>query len=136
MSKIEFLIKKTKKILPKKIFSKLPQEIGVVLLSAEESAKLNSIYRNKRKATDVLSFYYNPNYGEILICPKIVKEEAAQQRNPQDFHMTWMIVHGILHLAGVHHEDSLDQERRFLRIERDILGKLKVLRQSRNKIKS
>lgn len=124
MIKFKSILNETKKLLSKKTSSKLPREIGVVLLSTRESAKLNNIYRNKNEATNVLSFYYGPEYGEILICPEIVKKEAALQRNTQEFQMTLMIVHGMIHLAGIHHENSATINKRFVKLEQQILRTL------------
>mgnify|MGYP003394811471 FL=1 len=114
---------KIRHVLPKNILAKLPQEIGVVLINTHTSQKLNLIYRGKNKPTNVLSFFYNYEYGEILICPEIVKKEAKKQGNSQEYQMTWMVLHGMLHLAGVHHEQSRVQARRFFELEKKILIK-------------
>ena len=63
-------------------------------------------------------------YGEILTCPEVIKREAKEQGNTQEFQMTWMIVHGMIHLAGVHHEKSSIAEKKVGEIERKILSKL------------
>lgn len=96
----------------------------IVEVTARGSKKLNLVYRNKNKPTNVLSFRYDSAYGEILICPDVIRKEAKKQGNSYRFQMTWMIVHGILHLAGVHHERSLQQARRVEKIEEQILGQL------------
>ena len=124
MFRTKAIVSQIRAIFPKRLASKLPQEIGVVLLKPEESARLNLIYRNKNKATNVLSFYYSPEYGEILICPEIVKKEAQEAKNPQKYQMTHMIVHGMLHLAGVHHENSQGLESKFIQLEKKLLAKL------------
>ena len=67
---------------------------------------------------------YSPDYGEILICKDVVKKEAKLAGNTQLFQMTWMIAHGILHLAGVHHEKSVATAKRFSRLEKQILGNM------------
>ena len=115
------IVSKIKKLLPLAVSKKLPREIKVVFLSSPKARKLNLIYRGKRKPTNVLSFFYGPNYGEILICLEIVKKEAKLAGHTQLFQMTWMIVHGILHLAGVHHEKSAVISRCFRSLEKRIL---------------
>ena len=105
---------------------KLPKKVAVILIDAKKSATLNAVYRGKRKATNVLSFRYDTTYGEILICPAVVRKEAKKQGNAQAFQMTWMIAHGMLHLAGVHHEKSSAIAKRVMGLEKQILEKLGV----------
>lgn len=125
-------------LLPVRIRQKLPQEVGVVEISASESMRLNRRYRKKRKSANVLSFRYSDAYGEILLCPEIIRREALEHtgnalKNTGNarakghlfvIHMTWMIVHGMLHIAGVHHELSETEDRRSQTIEKGVLEKI------------
>ena len=118
-------------LLPVRIRQKLPREVGVVELDASESMRLNRRYRKKRKPANVLSFRYSDAYGEILLCPEVIRRDAlktisAARRGADIFviHMTWMIVHGMLHIAGVHHELSEGEDRRSRTIERGVLQKI------------
>lgn len=99
--------KKIVKYLPSSLRKKLPKEIAVVTMKEAESRRLNRIYRKKDKSTNVLSFRYDDTYAEILICPSVIRREAKKQGNTFDYQMTWMVVHGMLHIAGIHHEHSL-----------------------------
>ena len=127
----EKTVSKIKSLLSKSLAKRLPDDIKVVLIDRLESERLNFIYKEKRKPTNVLSFCYpqlapgekknRKSYGEILICPDIVKKEAFKQGNSQTFQMTWMILHGILHLSGIHHEQSRAESRRFVRLEQKIM---------------
>ena len=110
------------KNLPLAIRKRLPKEIAVIAVSPQESLKLNRRYRGKRMPTNVLSFLYGPEYGEIIICPAVIRREAKEQRNAQAFQMTWMIVHGMLHLAGLHHEKSRIIAEKVERIEQEVLA--------------
>lgn len=112
------------KYLPQAIWNGLPVEISVVSVSARESRALNRQYRKKNKATNVLSFYYGKEYGEIVICPAIIRAEAKKQKHSFHYQMTWMIAHGMIHLSGLHHEKSRDAEKRVARIENNILQTL------------
>ncbi|MEK7074230.1 MAG: rRNA maturation RNase YbeY [Patescibacteria group bacterium] len=107
--------------LPSAIKKQLPKEIAVIAVSPQESLKLNRQYRNKRKPANVLSFLYGQEYGEIIVCPSVIYNDAKKQNNTQVFQMTWMIVHGMLHLAGLHHEDSRIVAEEGERIENAIL---------------
>ena len=120
----KLIVQKIQRLMAPALRKKLPKTMAVVLIDAKKSATLNAVYRGKRKATNVLSFRYDDTYGEILVCPAIIRKEAKEQGNAQAFQMTWMIVHGMLHLAGVHHEESAHTERRAKSIEENILRKL------------
>ena len=110
------------KNLPVDIQRRLPKEIVVIAVSEQESLKLNSRYRNKRKPTNVLSFLYGPAYGEIILCPLVIAKDAKKQGNTQVFQMTWMVLHGMLHLAGLHHEKSRVIAEKVERIEQEVLA--------------
>lgn len=92
--------------LPRYLKRRLPKDIVLISINSVESRKLNRLYRYKNKAANVLSFRYSPDYGEILVCPEIIRKEAKSQGNSYKYQMTWMIMHGMLHLAGIHHEKS------------------------------
>ena len=121
---IELIAQNVRPLLPEALKKKLPETVAVVLIDAKTSARLNLIYREKRKSTNVLSFYYDATYGELLICAAVVKAEAKAEGNSYEYQMTWMIVHGMLHLAGLHHEKSEAMEEKAERIESVILKKL------------
>lgn len=67
---------------------------------------------------------YGRDYGEIIVCPEIISKDARKHGNTQVFQMTWMIVHGMLHIAGMHHEASARMENRVDATESRILRSL------------
>lgn len=79
---------------------------------------LNRDYRQKDKATNVLSFPAGaieglpaeaaPLLGDIVICAEVVSDEAAEQGKSTDDHWAHMLVHGTLHLLGYDHETDDD----------------------------
>ena len=115
------VLKEIVKYLPSAIKKQLPKEIAVIAISSQESLKLNRRYRHKRKPANVLSFLYGKEYGEIVLCSAIIKKDAKKQGNTEVFQMTWMVVHGMLHLAGLHHEKSNVIAQRTMRIENTVL---------------
>lgn len=76
-------------------------EVSVVLVGAEEMRGLNSRFRDRDYATDVLSFTMDgpggEMVGEIVICP-----EAAEMKLDE------LVVHGTLHLCGLDHGDDFE----------------------------
>lgn len=109
---------------PKYLQKRMPKEVAIIEISAKESRRLNRLYRKKDKPTNVLSFRYGPEYGEVLLCPDIIKKEAKAHGNSQVFQMTWMIAHGMMHLGGLHHEGWGVATKKFEGLEERILGKI------------
>ena len=90
-------------------------EITIRIVDEEEIRDLNKQYRNKDKATNVLSFPYEPYpgiatrlLGDILICAPVVEQEAKTMNKPLLDHWAHMVVHGTLHLLGYDHEEDID----------------------------
>ncbi len=54
------------------------QDLSIVLVKPEKIKELNKKYRKKNRPTDVLSFKYNDNSGEIVICPEEVKKKRRK----------------------------------------------------------
>ena len=109
--------------LPKGIRRRLPKNINVAAVSAKESQKLNRRYRGKRKAANVLSFRYGPGYGEIIVCPEVIRRDAKKTGRPYRRETKRMITHGLLHLAGLHHEKSPKARKKFEQVEQKVLSR-------------
>ena len=102
----------------------MPADIQIVTVSEKESRALNSRYRKKHKPANVLSFHYSKEYGEIIICLVVIRREAKAQKHSFEYQLAWMIVHGMIHLAGMHHEKSRMMTQKVVRIEDQVLEKL------------
>ncbi|PLW83813.1 rRNA maturation RNase YbeY [Kineobactrum sediminis] len=90
-------------------------ELCLRLVDEEEMTALNSGYRGKAGATNVLSFPADlppeldlPLLGDIVICAPVVAREAIAQGKPPAAHWAHMVVHGCLHLLGYDHIDEDD----------------------------
>ena len=95
-----------------------------------EGKKLNSTYRHKDYATNVLTFPYgsppgsNDVFADIVICLPVVEKEAKQQKKTFEQHLIHLMVHGTLHAQGFDHEDPVEAEA-MEELEVAILKKLK-----------
>ena len=118
------LLDKIVKIFSATLKKELPADISVVEVSEEESRRLNRAYRGMDKPANVLSFLYGKEYGEIIVCPSLIRREAKAQKNSYEYQMTWMILHGMIHLSGLHHEKSGNMAQRVGRLEDHILEKI------------
>jgi probable rRNA maturation factor len=81
--------------------------ITVRLVAAEEGRTLNRQYRGRDHATNVLTFVYSdtdPLAGDIVLCVPVIEREAREQHKNPQAHYAHLVVHGMLHLQGYHHE--------------------------------
>ncbi|MHC3939092.1 Endoribonuclease YbeY [Paenochrobactrum sp. BZR 201-1] len=109
-------------------------ELSLVFTDDASIQELNAQWRNKDKATNVLSFPAfpvkagakpGPMLGDIVIARETVMREAQEEDKLFEHHLNHMIVHGFLHLLGYDHEDDLDAEI-MEQWERDILAALAI----------
>ncbi len=87
-------------------------EISLVFTDDAHIRKLNRRYRGKDKATNVLSFpgppgrdSLGPLVGDLVFAEGTVAREAEAEGIARDHHLSHLIVHGFLHLAGYDHKD-------------------------------
>lgn len=89
--------------------------IAVNFISKSEIKKLNRMYRDKDKETDVLSFSYLDEYegpgdhlGDIVICLEVAEEQA--EGGDLELEVLDLLVHGALHVLGYDHIQPEDAE--------------------------
>ena len=87
-----------------------PAIASMQVATSEEIQQLNKQYRDKDKATNVLSFpMQSPEevgvnlLGDIVLCAAVINSEAKQQSKAENAHWAHMVVHGMLHLQGFDH---------------------------------
>lgn len=90
-------------------------ELSIRVVDEIESAEFNQHYRQKKSATNVLSFpadlpecVDSPLLGDLLICAPVLEQEALQQHKTRDAHWAHIIIHGTLHLLGYDHIKETD----------------------------
>jgi probable rRNA maturation factor len=92
--------------------------LAIRVVGAAEASALNQSYRQRDYAPNVLSFPagdYRVDgrlwLGDIAICREVVLQQALDQgKTPRD-HFAHMTVHGVLHLLGHDHQNTIDAER-------------------------
>ncbi len=111
-------------------------EVSLVFVNDKKMKRLNLLYRGKDKTTDVLSFpqvsleikkgIKNHQCSEILLGDIIInihqaKRQADEQGIPLYREVTWLLIHGLLHLLGYDHEKNRYQARKMRRLESEII---------------
>jgi probable rRNA maturation factor len=110
------VLNKTKGKLPSLPFLLIKESIlgkdyslSVAFISKMQSKKINNEYRKKNNPTNILSFPLSKKEGEILICPDVVKTETKKfDKNFREL-LTFLIIHGCLHLKGLDHGKKMEK---------------------------
>ncbi len=110
----------------KDFLSKKPNhlQISISLLNDAQIKKINNQFRQKNKATDVLSFPFldekllkkkdffknlktsNIFLGDIALSLETIENEARSSEKNFKHHLTHLLLHSILHLLGFDHEEK------------------------------
>lgn len=109
----------------------------ITFVDEKKIKKINKEYRNIDKVTDVISFAFednedsiNPNLrvlGEIYICIPKMEEQALEYGHSEKRELSFLTVHGLLHLLGYDHLTKEEEEIMFSRQEL-ILNAAKITR--------
>ena len=96
---------------------------SVIFVSAKEIKKINKKYRKVDAVTDVISFAFedvqdniNSNIrilGDIYICIEKMLEQAQIYEHSIKRELSFLTVHGLLHLLGYDHSDKESEKEMF-----------------------
>lgn len=91
-------------------------ELTLIFVGEARAQKLNQETRGKTYVPNVLSFPVTESVGEIYICPSVAKREAKNFDLTPKGYVAYLFIHGLLHLKGHDHGDTMEQlERRYLK---------------------
>lgn len=109
----------------------------IIFVTPEEIHELNKQYRGVDRVTDVISFALEDAHdvslsdvrvlGDIYICIDRMKEQALEYGHSETRELSFLTVHGLLHLLGYDHQTKEDEEVMF-GIQRKILSDLNINR--------
>ncbi len=110
-------------------------EVSLSLVTADEIRELNQTYRGKDRVTDVLSFPVEQQFqpeeekilGDIIISTQAVIEQAKEYEHTIEREISYLFIHGLLHLLGYDHLDPKGKEK-MRKVEEEILSKLEITR--------
>ena len=104
------------RIMKKWILTSLMKDIlthvNIIFVGDQRIRTFNKNYLNNDYATNVLTFPNNEkdiSSGDILLCPKIINQEAKQFGLPSKLRWAHMIIHSMLHLQGYTHNITRDR---------------------------
>ena len=115
--------------------------VSIVFSSDDEVQALNLQWRAKDKPTNVLSFPMlsreevlsaagNANapgmLGDIILAHGVCTREAADKGISVEHHATHLVIHGLLHLAGLDHEEGDDEAAHMEAIEIKALASIGI----------
>ena len=81
--------------------------LSLAIVTDQDMQVLNSRYRGMNSATDVLSFSGNGDeLGDIVIAAGVLSRQASAYGVPLADELRRLVVHGVLHLSGLDHNDD------------------------------
>lgn len=97
--------------------------VSIVLTDNKRIHEINKVYRNVDAPTDVISFAFqdeplNPssdltNLGEIYISLEKASSQALEYNHSFERELSFLTVHGLLHLLGYDHMNETDEKEMF-----------------------
>ena len=91
-------------------------ELSILLVNPDHMRRLNARFAGDNHFTDVLAFPMDEEdegsllLGDVVICPRVAKDNAAQAGHSPDRELEVVLVHGTLHLLGYDHQKSDDKQ--------------------------
>lgn len=92
---------------------------SIIFVDNEEIQLINKTYRDIDRVTDVISFAFEDNESEIteermlgdiyISIPKMI-EQAQEYGHSEKRELSFLVVHGLLHLLGYDHTKSKEEE--------------------------
>ena len=96
---------------------------GIIFVDLKEIQRINKEYRGIDKVTDVISFALEDSIdninmdmrilGDIYICIPKMMEQASTYGHSMKRELSFLTVHGLLHLLGYDHMNKEDEKEMF-----------------------
>lgn len=108
-----------------------PVELSLAFVGEGAMSEINGRFAGEEEPTDVLAFPMDPMdpmdprdpmdpmddagsvgvpalLGDVVICPAVAWRNAAHRARSYEDELALLVVHGILHLRGMDHEEPLE----------------------------
>ena len=109
-------------------------EISILLMDDNQIRALNKKYLHRNRPTDVISFsqiegefnHINAKLlGDVVISVETARRQSREANSTLQDEITFLLIHGILHLLGYDHEGSAKKSREMEVKEKELLSKMK-----------
>ncbi len=99
---------------------------SVIFVDEAKIQKINREYRGVDRVTDVISFAFEDSIdvsydfrflGDIYICIPRMKEQALEYGHSEKRELSFLVVHGLLHLLGYDHQTEEEEKEMFSKQE-------------------
>lgn len=84
-------------------------ELNLIFTTAAKIKKLNKMYRDIDKPTDILSFPISKDQGEMYICLSETRKEAKKFDRSYENFVPFLFIHGCVHLKGYDHGATMER---------------------------
>ena len=108
---------------------------SIIFIDDEQMHEMNKTYRGIDRTTDVLSFALEDNQtielpirelGDIFISIPKMKAQALEYGHSEKRELSFLTVHGLLHLLGYDHTRSEEDEKIHFGLQDKILNDLNI----------
>lgn len=113
-------------------------EFNIIFVDSKTIHEINKTYRNVDRVTDVISFALEDNktieldhrlLGDIYICIERAEEQAKEYGHSLMRELSFLTIHGLLHLLGYDHMEK-DEEEIMFKKQEDILNEFGIRREN------
>lgn len=112
-------------------------EFNIIFVDSNKIHEINKTYRNIDRVTDVISFALEDNktieldhrlLGDIYICIERAEEQAKEYGHSFLRELSFLTIHGLLHLLGYDHMEPEEEKEMFDKQE-EILNEFGIKRE-------
>lgn len=110
---------------------------SIIFVEDDEIHEINREYRGVDRVTDVISFAFEDDgkilyneirmLGDIYICIPQMKRQAQSYEHSEKRELSFLAVHGLLHLLGYDHMEQ-DEEKEMFELQELILNEKDIKR--------
>ena len=110
-------------------------ELTVVLVGDREITRLNRQYFRRNRPTNVISFPLMDDspislrsriLGDVVISAETAQRDAGEAGEKAEEEILFLMIHGLLHLAGYDHEGSVAERRKMEAKEKEFFEGLNL----------